>query len=292
MNEPTDINDKPNAPYLDVSSGEIEFGMLASHPAQLYIHRLVRIENVTFSYDGRTPALNGVSFKVPKNSSVALVGESGSGKSTILRLLYRFYDLEEGQGRILIDGQDIRYAYFSDSPCFFYVQTANRDVTQKSLRQSIGVVPQDSVLFNTSIKYNIGFVDLVNTHALPDISLDMVNSGLRMTRSKLQPGLLRCMTEYLASQMVRRTNACQTQILMPTQGYETTVGERGVRLSGGEKQRVAIARTLLKNPPILLLDEATSALDTSTEKDIQKALQNLMMGRSSLSIAHRLSVST
>lgn len=183
--------------------------------------------------------MNGVSFKVPKNSSVALVGESGAGKSTILRLLYRFYDLGPGQGRILIDGKDIR------------------EVTQKSLRNAIGVVPQDSVLFNTSIKYNIGYGKFGSS----DEEIEAAAKSAQM----------------------------HDRIVSFPQGYQTVVGERGVRLSGGEKQRVAIARTLLKNPPILLLDEATSALDTQTEKDIQKALQNLMLGRSSLSIAHRLS---
>ncbi|KAJ7497117.1 mitochondrial half-size ABC transporter [Mycena latifolia] len=221
LNEPTEVNDRDNATTLIVDDGEIEF------------------DNVSFSYDKRTTALNGVSFKVPKGSSVALVGESGAGKSTILRLLYRFYDLPEGGGRILIDGQDIR------------------DVTQKSLRAAIGVVPQDSVLFNSSIGYNIGYGKF---GASPQEIEEAAKSA----------------------QMHER-------IITFPDGYETKVGERGVRLSGGEKQRVAIARTLLKNPPILLLDEATSALDTSTEKDIQKALQNLVQGRSSLSIAHRLS---
>ncbi|KAJ3819599.1 mitochondrial half-size ABC transporter [Lentinula raphanica] len=221
LNEPTEVNDVPNAPDLIVQNGEIEF------------------DNVSFAYDDRTPALKGVSFKVPTNSSVALVGESGAGKSTILRLLYRFYDLKEGQGRILIDGKDIR------------------EVTQKSLRNAIGVVPQDSVLFNTSIKYNIGYGKFGSS----DEEIEAAAKSAQM----------------------------HERIMSFPEGYETVVGERGVRLSGGEKQRVAIARTLLKNPPILLLDEATSALDTSTEKDIQKALQNLMLGRSSLSIAHRLS---
>ncbi|KAF4620663.1 hypothetical protein D9613_000572 [Agrocybe pediades] len=221
LNEPTEVNDKEGAKDLVIYSGEIEF------------------DDVHFSYDGRNPALNGVSFKVPKGGSVALVGESGSGKSTILRLLYRFYDLGEGQGRILIDGQDIR------------------DVTQKSLRQAIGVVPQDSVLFNSSIGYNIGYGKFGSTP-------EEIEAAAK------------------SAQMHER-------IMSFPDGYDTKVGERGVRLSGGEKQRVAIARTLLKNPPILLLDEATSALDTSTEKDIQKALQNLVKGRSSLSIAHRLS---
>ncbi|KAI0915776.1 hypothetical protein AcW1_003720 [Taiwanofungus camphoratus] len=221
LSEPTDVNDKPNAPDLVVDSGEIEF------------------DNVSFSYDGRTPALSGVSFKVPKGSSVALVGESGAGKSTILRLLYRFYDLKEGDGRILIDGQDVR------------------DVTQASLRKAIGVVPQDSVLFNSSIAYNIGYGKF-------GASVEEIEAAAK------------------AAQMHDRITSFPD-------GYETKVGERGVRLSGGEKQRVAIARTLLKNPPVLLLDEATSALDTATEKDIQKALQHLVEGRSSLSIAHRLS---
>lgn len=221
LSEPTEVNDKEDASPLVVTNGEIEF------------------DNVYFSYDVRNSALNGVSFKVPKGSSVALVGESGAGKSTILRLLYRFYDLGEGEGRILIDGQDIR------------------DVTQKSLRQAIGVVPQDSVLFNSSIAYNIGYGKFGST---PEEIENAAKSAQMHDRITSFPD-----------------------------GYNTKVGERGVRLSGGEKQRVAIARTLLKNPPILLLDEATSALDTSTEKDIQKALQNLVKGRSSLSIAHRLS---
>ncbi|KIJ23460.1 hypothetical protein M422DRAFT_39595 [Sphaerobolus stellatus SS14] len=221
LEEPQEVKDKPNAPNLHVTDGEIEF------------------ENVSFSYDGRVTALNNISFKVPKGSSVALVGESGSGKSTVLRLLYRFYDLKDTEGRILIDGQDIR------------------EVTQQSLRKAIGVVPQDSVLFNSSIGYNIGYGKFGATPAEIEAAAQ-------------------------AAQMHER-------IMTFPDGYDTKVGERGVRLSGGEKQRVAIARTLLKNPPILLLDEATSALDTSTEKDIQKALQNLIRGRSSLTIAHRLS---
>ncbi|EPT00005.1 hypothetical protein FOMPIDRAFT_129886 [Fomitopsis schrenkii] len=221
LNESTDINDKPNAPDLIVADGEIEF------------------QNVSFSYDGRNQALSNISFKVPKGSSVALVGESGGGKSTVLRLLYRFYDLQEGDGHILIDGQDIR------------------DVTQLSLRKAIGVVPQDSVLFNASIAYNIGYGKF---GATPE-EIEAAASAAQM----------------------------HERIISFPDGYNTKVGERGVRLSGGEKQRVAIARTLLKNPPILLLDEATSALDTATEKDIQKALQHLAEGRSSLAIAHRLS---
>ncbi|KAH7108101.1 hypothetical protein BKA62DRAFT_609850 [Auriculariales sp. MPI-PUGE-AT-0066] len=221
LDEPVDVQDKPGAPHLVVTDGEIEF------------------ENVSFSYGGNSQALNGVSFKIAKGQSVALVGQTGSGKSTALRLLYRFYDLADGQGRILIDGQDIR------------------NVTQSSLRKAIGVVPQDSILFNSTIEYNIRYGKL-------DADFEEVVAASR------------------AAQMHDR-------ILTFQDGYQTTVGERGVRLSGGEKQRVAIARTLLKNPPVLLLDEATSALDTNTERDIQNALQNLMRGRSSLSIAHRLS---
>ncbi|KAI0249585.1 hypothetical protein BJV78DRAFT_1129371 [Lactifluus subvellereus] len=221
LNEPTDVNDKPGAPDLVVSDGEIEF------------------ENVRFTYDGGRPALRGVSFRVPKGGSVALVGESGAGKSTILRLLYRFYDLKEDEGRILVDGQDIR------------------DVTQASLRKAIGAVPQDAVLFNASIGYNIGY------------------GKFGATQEEVEE--------------VAKAAQMHDRVMSFPDKYETKVGERGIRLSGGEKQRVAIARTLLKNPPILLLDEATSALDTSTERDIQKALQNLVRGRSSLSIAHRLS---
>ncbi|KLO14578.1 hypothetical protein SCHPADRAFT_914776 [Schizopora paradoxa] len=221
LDEPVEVKDRPDASDLLISEGEIEF------------------DDVSFSYDGRRTALSHVSFKVPKGSSVALVGESGSGKSTILRLLYRFYDLHEGEGRILIDGQDIR------------------DVTQASLRNAIGVIPQEPILFNSSILYNISYGKIGS-------SRDEVESAAR------------------AAQIHDRV------VSLPDD-YDTKVGERGVRLSGGEKQRVAIARALLKNPPILLLDEATSALDTSTEKDIQKALQNLVEGRSSLSIAHRLS---
>ncbi|CEL54162.1 ATP-binding cassette sub-family B member 6, mitochondrial OS=Homo sapiens GN=ABCB6 PE=1 SV=1 [Rhizoctonia solani AG-1 IB] len=221
LDEPCEVQDKPDAKELVVTDGVIEF------------------DNVTFSYDGRTTALNGISFTVEKGGSVALVGESGSGKSTILRLLYRFYDLAPGHGAIRIDGQDIR------------------DVTQASLRKAIGVVPQDSVLFNNTIAYNIGYGKFGST-------TEEIENAAR------------------AAQMHERITSFPD-------GYETTVGERGVRLSGGEKQRVAIARTLLKAPKIILLDEATSALDTSTERDIQKALQNLTDGRSSVSIAHRLS---
>ncbi|EIM83057.1 P-loop containing nucleoside triphosphate hydrolase protein [Stereum hirsutum FP-91666 SS1] len=223
LNEPTEINDKPGAQDLVVTDGEIEF------------------DNVIFSYEksGKTDALKRVSFKVPKGSSVALVGESGAGKSTVFKLMYRFYDLPPGSGRITIDGQDIR------------------DVTQDSLRRAIGVVPQEAVLFNGTVGYNIGY------------------GKLGATQAEIEEAAK-------AAQMHERVVGFKN-------GYETKVGERGIRLSGGEKQRVAIARTILKSPPVLLLDEATSALDTSTEKVIQKALRSLVKGRTSISIAHRLS---
>ncbi|KZT56170.1 hypothetical protein CALCODRAFT_544293 [Calocera cornea HHB12733] len=223
LNESVDVQDKPGAEPLVVQDGVIEF------------------ENVSFTYDDRRgmAAVKNVSFTVPKGKHVALVGESGSGKSTVMRLLFRFYDLKEGEGRILIDGKDIR------------------DVTQKSLRRNIGVVPQDSVLFNETIAFNIGYGKF-------DATEEEIEAAAR------------------AAQMHDRIMSFPDQ-------YQTKVGERGVKLSGGEKQRVAIARTLLKDPPILLLDEATSALDTATERDIQKALNHLVKGRSSLTIAHRLS---
>ncbi|KAL5640141.1 hypothetical protein ACGC1H_007432 [Rhizoctonia solani] len=221
LDEPSEVQDIPDAKELVVTDGVIEF------------------DNVTFSYDGRSTALKGVSFTVPKGGSLALVGESGSGKSTILKLLYRFYDLAPSDGAIRIDGQDIR------------------DVTQASLRRAIGIVPQECVLFNNTIGYNIGY------------------------------GKFGSSTEEIEN--VARAAQIHERILSFPDGYETAVGERGVRLSGGEKQRVAIARTILKAPSIILLDEATSALDTSTERDIQKVVQNLTEGRSSVSIAHRLS---
>ncbi|KAN0061767.1 ATP-binding cassette-type vacuolar membrane transporter Hmt1 [Thecaphora frezii] len=219
LEEETEIKDAPDAKDLVVTDGVIEF------------------QDVRFSYDGKVDALKGLSFKVDRHSSVALVGESGAGKSSVLRLLYRFYDINSG--RILIDGQDIR------------------KVTQKSLRRAIGVVPQEPSLFNTDIRHNILYGD---TKA----SDEAVEAAA------------------LAAQIHDR-------ILSFPNGYNTVVGERGVRLSGGEKQRVAIARTILKNPPILLLDEATSALDSHTERQLQGALHTLMEGRSSLTIAHRLS---
>ena len=220
LNEDVDIRDVPGAQDIRVTRGEITF------------------DNVHFSYDtNRVHALNGMSFHINAHQRVALVGESGSGKSTILKLLYRFYDITHG--RILIDGQDVR------------------DVTQQSLRKAIGIVPQEPSLFNMDIRENIRYGDI---HASDE-----------------------------AVEAAARAAQIHDRILEFPDGYDTVVGERGVRLSGGEKQRVAIARTILKNPPLLLLDEATSALDSHTERLLQTALHTLMHGRSSLTIAHRLS---
>ena len=182
-------------------------------------------------------SLKGISFQVPAGRSVAIVGPSGAGKSTISRLLYRFYDVQ--QGAVTIDGQDVR------------------DVTQTSLRAAIGMVPQDTVLFNDTIAYNIRY-------GRPDATDEEVRQAAEMAQ----------IADFIAG--------------LP-QGYDTMVGERGLKLSGGEKQRVAIARTILKAPPILILDEATSALDTATEQEIQASLDLVSRGRTTLVIAHRLS---
>jgi ATP-binding cassette subfamily B protein len=215
----SEIKDVADAPPLKVAAGNIHF------------------ENVSFAYDPARPILKGITFDVPAGKTVAVVGPSGAGKSTISRLLFRFYDLSGG--RILIDGQDIAL------------------VTQKSLRQVIGMVPQDTVLFNDTIRYNIRYGRWEATDA-------EVEEAARL--AQIDP-----------------------LIRMAPKGYETEVGERGLKLSGGEKQRVAIARTILKGPPILALDEATSALDSHTEKEIQDALERVSRNRTTLVIAHRLS---
>jgi ATP-binding cassette subfamily B protein len=214
-----EIRDRPGAKPLEIKRGTIRF------------------ENVRFAYEPDRQILKGLSFEVPAGHTVAVVGPSGAGKSTLSRLLFRFYDVTGG--RISIDGQDIR------------------DVTQKSLRSAIGMVPQDTVLFNDTIRYNIRY-------GRWDASDAEVEEAARLAQ-------------------------IDHFILMSPTGYETEVGERGLKLSGGEKQRVAIARTILKSPPILLLDEATSALDSHTEKEIQDALQRVSRNRTTLVIAHRLS---
>ncbi|MGB3336789.1 MAG: ABC transporter ATP-binding protein/permease [Devosia sp.] len=198
---------------------------------------VIRFDNVTFHYDPDRPILKGVSFEVPAGKTVAIVGPTGAGKSTISRLLYRFYDVSGGS--ITIDGQDLRH------------------ITQESLRSAIGMVPQDTVLFNDTIGYNIQY-------GRPGASVEEMRAAAAM--AQVGPFI-----EALPK------------------GYETPVGERGLKLSGGEKQRVAIARTILKAPSILILDEATSALDTKTERDIQSALDVVSKNRTTVVIAHRLS---
>lgn len=197
----------------------------------------VRFEHVEFSYERDRPILHDVSFEIPAGRTVAVVGPSGSGKSTLARLLYRFYDVNSG--RITIDGQDLR------------------EVTQSSLRQQIGIVPQDTVLFNDTVAYNIAY-------GRAGAGQDEVEAAARAAR----------IHDFIAS---------------TPKGYETVVGERGLKLSGGEKQRVAIARTLLKNPPFLIFDEATSALDSANERAIQAELQGVARNKTALVIAHRLS---
>lgn len=219
LNQSAEIADKPDARALEVTRGEVQFN------------------DVFFAYNPARPILKGVSFCVEPGRRVAIVGPSGAGKSTISRLLFRFYDVTGGS--ICIDGQDIR------------------DVTQNSLHNSIGVVPQDTVLFNDTIYYNVAY-------GRPDASHDEIIAAAKAAK----------IHNFIKS--------------LP-EGYETIVGERGLKLSGGEKQRVGIARTLLKNPPILIFDEATSALDTQTERDIQNSLLEMGEGRSVITIAHRLS---
>ena len=219
LDVPQEITNVPNAKELVVDKGAIEFNQ------------------VEFSYDANRQILKGITFKVPAGKTVAIVGPSGAGKSTISRLLFRFYDVQ--QGAITIDGQDIR------------------TVTQKSLRKAIGMVPQDTVLFNDTIAYNIRY-------GRPDATDAEVKQAAEMAQ-----------INHFIEQL--------------PDGYQSMVGERGLKLSGGEKQRVAIARTLLKAPPVLVLDEATSALDTATEQEIQHALDIVSRGRTTLVIAHRLS---
>jgi len=219
LGQPAEINDAPGAPALVVSRGEVV------------------LDHVSFGYEAARPILHDVSITVPAGQTVALVGPSGSGKSTVGRLLFRFYEVTGGA--LKIDGQDVR------------------EVTQNSLHDAIGVVPQDTVLFNDTIYYNIAY-------GRPEASRAEVEAAARAAK----------IHDFISS--------------LPD-GYQTTVGERGLKLSGGEKQRVGIARTLLKNPPILLLDEATSALDTQTERDIQESLAAMGEGRTVITIAHRLS---
>ncbi len=219
LDQAPEIQDRPGARALEITGP------------------VIRFEDVTFHYDPDREILKGVDFVVEAGKTTAIVGPTGAGKSTISRLLFRFYDVTGG--RITIDGQDIR------------------DVTQASLRQAIGMVPQDTVLFNDTIAYNIQY-------GRPDASMDEVREAANLAQ----------IGDFIAS--------------LP-KGFDTAVGERGLKLSGGEKQRVAIARTILKGPPILILDEATSALDTKTEQDIKAALDAVSRNRTTLVIAHRLS---
>lgn len=219
LEQPAEIKDKPDAPNLKVSGGEVVF------------------DKIHFGYDEERPVLKGVSLTVPAGQTVAIVGPSGSGKSTVGRLLFRFYDVTGGALRI--DGQDVR------------------DITQESLHEAIGVVPQDTVLFNDTIYYNIAY-------GRPEATEEEIVEAAKAAK----------IHDFIEG--------------LP-EGYQTAVGERGLKLSGGEKQRVGIARTLLKNPPILLLDEATSALDTETEVEIQAELAAMGVGRTVITIAHRLS---
>jgi ATP-binding cassette subfamily B protein len=219
LHQPREVQDKPGAKPLVVRGGEIRF------------------EDVVFAYDPERTVLKGISFTVPAGKTVAVVGPSGAGKSTISRILYRFYDIKSG--KVTIDGQDVR------------------DVTQETLRAVIGIVPQDTVLFNDTVKYNIAYGRIGANEA-------EIKEAARLAQ----------IDKFIVE--------------LPL-GYDSMVGERGLKLSGGEKQRVAIARTILKNPPILLLDEATSALDTGTEREIQSALNEVSRDRTTLVIAHRLS---
>jgi ATP-binding cassette subfamily B protein len=219
VDTPPEVSDRPGAKPLQVTRGNVRF------------------EDVHFGYEQGREILKGLELDIPAGTSCAIVGPSGAGKSTIARLLYRFYD--PTSGRILIDGQDIA------------------EVTQKSLRAAIGIVPQDTVLFNDTIGYNIAY----GRDGASQEQIDVAARGAAIDR-------------FIAA--------------LPD-GYESMVGERGLKLSGGEKQRVAIARTLLKDPPILVLDEATSALDSRTEEEIQATLDRVASSRTTIMIAHRLS---
>ena len=219
LDEKPDVADKPGAVALKAARGEVVF------------------ENVSFAHEGRDRGLDGVSFAAPAGKTTAIVGPSGAGKSTVLKLLYRFYD--PSGGRVLVDGQDLR------------------DVSQASLREALGLVPQDVVLFNDTIRYNIGY-------GRPEATQEELDEAAR--HAQLLP--------FIQS--------------LP-QGWDTRVGERGLKLSGGEKQRVGIARVVLKNPAILILDEATSSLDSGTEAEVQSALEDASRGRTTLVVAHRLS---
>ena len=219
LEQPEEVSDRPGAAELTIDGGQIE------------------LDDVHFGYEADRDILHGVSLTVPAGQTVAIVGATGSGKSTIGRLLFRFYDVTAGAMRI--DGQDLR------------------DVTQSSLHAAIGVVPQDTVLFNDTIRYNIAY-------GRDGATQDQIEAAARAAQ----------IHDFI--------------VALP-QGYDTPVGERGLKLSGGEKQRVGIARTLLKDPPILLLDEATSALDTDTEHEIKDALARAGQGRTVITIAHRLS---
>ncbi len=219
LRQNAEIADKPSAPDFKPAKGDIVF------------------ENVSFAYDAARPILKNISLHVPAGKTVAIVGPSGAGKSTISRLLFRFYDVTSG--RILIDGQNVS------------------DVTQASLRKAIGMVPQDTVLFNDTVRYNIRY-------GRPDATDAEVEAAAKMAQ-------------------------IHNFVLSLPKGYDAIVGERGLKLSGGEKQRVSIARTILKEPPILVLDEATSALDSLTEQEIQEALRSVSKNRTTVVIAHRLS---
>ncbi|MFM8918742.1 MAG: ABCB family ABC transporter ATP-binding protein/permease, partial [Limnohabitans sp.] len=220
MDREREVADLPNAPDLNCQAG--------AH---------LKFENVSFAYEADRPILHNISFEIPSGKTVAVVGPSGSGKSTLARLMFRFYDVQ--QGRISINGQDIR------------------QVTQHSVRKALGIVPQDTVLFNDTVAYNIGYG---RTGATPE----EIETAAKAAR----------IHDFIVS---------------TPKGYATSVGERGLKLSGGEKQRVAIARTLLKNPPILVFDEATSALDSANERAIQAELANAAQNKTTLVIAHRLS---